>query len=149
MEKEQLENIYDEIVDQLKEHLHRGDTTAEAQAMHADFCSQMIGVISQINDFQPFLKDIVIAFADKFQFHNNKLLKKLVLGTSARHLEEIRSAQAVSVASSVEREWKRLVSLDPESAVVVIGLSYRLHAERKIQKLIRLETILEKKQIQR
>lgn len=144
MNGSQLERLYDEVVEQLQDHLHRGGTVAEAQTMHSAFCNDMVGAIPQMSDLTPFLKDVAIAFSDKLQFvPNHPALERLVSGTDASMLVDIRAAKAVQVSLRVADAWKHVTALDPEAAVIVIAISYRLHAEQKLKRLVRQERRLE------
>lgn len=146
MTSDNLQSAYDEIVDEIQGHLRRGGTIREAQVMYADFCSQTIVVINQISDLESFLKDIVIALADKFRFNNGELLKGLSDGTSADQLATLRAAKAVSLDSQALVAWRHITNTNPEIAVTVIALSYRLFAEKKLKKLLNVQRELEGEQ---
>jgi len=146
MDKTEMDMLYDEVVDQIQSHLHRGDTVAEAQDQHAEYCASILAAVPSMDDVRPFLKDLVISFVEKFQFVEHPLLKRLLSEADASHLDAIRTAKAVLIAGSVQTAWQHIVLIDGEAAVVIIALSYRLGKENKLKKLLKAERGLEKLQ---
>ncbi|MEN9622238.1 MAG: hypothetical protein RLZZ67_672 [Candidatus Parcubacteria bacterium] len=146
MTQDTLGDLFAEIVQEIQDHLRRGGSVAEAQALYAKFCEETISVITQLEDPEPFIKDIVIALADKFQFHNGPLLKGLLEGTSADQLEQLRAARAVTLSESAHPAWKYITGKSKEIAVIIIALSYRLHVEKKLKRLLKGQQALEGEQ---
>jgi hypothetical protein len=139
MTKKELNGLYGEVVDQIQTHLGRG-SIEDAQERHEAYCKQMLGLVPQMEKVDFVLKDIVLAFADKLDFPTrNPALEQLRMGTSASMLTVLREARCVKVSPEVQGEWKHLAANDPESAVAIVAIGYRLFTERKLKKLVRAQ----------
>lgn len=143
----QLDELYATVIEEIKDHLHRDSSVVKAQRLFMEFCSGMIESLPGLPQVELFLKDIVIAFAGKSAFEFTKrhsLLESLKDGTDEVTVEDVREAKCLKLHPEIALQWNDFVVKNPEFAVVVIAICYRLDVERKLAKLVKAENRLAK-----
>jgi len=145
MNKQLLDRLYGDVVEQITDNLKRDGSTEEAIANHETYCASIIAAITSMDEMDHFVKDIVLAFAGKIEFLKEELLANLLREAKGEYLVVLRQEKAYGIiGAKTVVAWKHVASKNPEIAVVIIALCYRLSKEGKMKKLFRAEKALEK-----